>query len=130
MAWAANGLTYSETEQPLAVDPGYQRFIQLSPGLTPETREFLKLVHACDPLEDLLALRCPHLALFGGAEELVAVEASSAVFAATACRRTGSTRLTLEVFPGADHRLQVGGDFAPGYFDALTRWLSAAVDGR
>ena len=35
--------------------------------------------------------------------------------------------LTVEVFPGASHRIQVGAgaDLAPGYLDILDRWIKA-----
>ncbi|MEU1722723.1 alpha/beta hydrolase [Nonomuraea sp. NPDC005692] len=60
--------------------------------------EFQKRKQDHDPVPDTLRLRCPHLAIFGGADALV---------------------------PVADHRLQTNGgtSTAPGYLDTLTRWI-------
>ncbi len=53
--------------------------------------------------------RCPHLAVFGGADELVSVADSTRRFSAAACHpdRHHQAALTIEVFPGASHRIQV-----------------------
>ncbi|MEU6577615.1 alpha/beta hydrolase [Streptomyces sp. NPDC046805] len=92
---------------------------------------FLKRKQDHDPMSDLLGLRCPHLALFGGADTLVPVADSIHKFATAACHPARPDRATLavEVFPGADHRVQVGDsdDLAPGYLDKVTRWLADHV---
>jgi pimeloyl-ACP methyl ester carboxylesterase len=81
-----------------------------------------KLDH--DPEPDVAGLRCPHLALFGSADELVPVPPSvAALAAATARRPSNSSPMTIEVFPGANHRLRIGEGFAPGYLHALTDWI-------
>lgn len=79
----------------------------------------------------MLRLRCPHLALFGGDDRMVPVADSVHLFGAAACHpdRDDRATLTVEVFPRADHRIQVGGtQLAPGYLDTLTRWIHAAQD--
>jgi len=97
---------------------------------------FLKRKQDHDPNPDLLQLRCPHLALFGGADKTVPVADSVRMFAAAACHpaRPDRATLTVEVFPGGDHRLQVrdSTDLAPGYLDKASRWLASrpAVDRR
>ncbi|MBC3992022.1 alpha/beta hydrolase [Streptomyces sp. AC563] len=92
---------------------------------------FLKRKQDHDPIPDLLRLRCPHLALFGGADKAVPVADSIRVFAEAACdaARPHRATLTVEVFPGGDHRLQVQGstDLAPGYLDRVSRWLAHHV---
>ncbi|WP_329117530.1 alpha/beta hydrolase family protein [Streptomyces sp. NBC_01465] len=89
---------------------------------------FLKRKQDHDPLADAAHLRCPHLALFGAADELVPVADSMHAYATTACRpgRHPTATLTTELFPGADHRLQTPGTdrLAPGYLAVLTNWLA------
>ncbi|WP_406315059.1 alpha/beta hydrolase [Streptosporangium sp. NBC_01639] len=91
--------------------------------------EFLKRKQDHDPIPDALRLRCPHLAIFGGADELVPVADSVHLFSAAACNPDRRRRATLavEVFPGADHRIQTDGGtrLAPGYLTTLTRWIKA-----
>lgn len=85
-----------------------------------------KLDH--DPIPDALRLRCPQLAIFGGADELVPVADSVELFTAAATHpdRDPRATLTVEVFPGADHRVLLdGGHLAPGYLDTLTRWITS-----
>jgi uncharacterized protein len=91
--------------------------------------EFLKRTQDHDPVPDALRLRCPHLAVFGGADELVPVADSTRRFSAAACHpgRHHQAALTIEVFPGASHRIQVGASagLAPGYPGILVRWIKA-----
>ncbi|WP_106247263.1 alpha/beta hydrolase family protein [Allonocardiopsis opalescens] len=89
---------------------------------------FLTRKNDHDPVPDALRLRGPHLAVFGGADELVPVAESVRLFGAAACHPLRSKRatLTVEVVPGADHRVQTGGTrLAAGYLDMLTRWITA-----
>ncbi|TQM78751.1 hypothetical protein FHX81_1029 [Saccharothrix saharensis] len=89
--------------------------------------EFLKRKQDHDPVPDAVRLRCPHLAVFGADDELVPVAESVRLFTEAACHRERHHRatLTVEVFPGADHRVRTDGGTrpAPGYLDALTRWI-------
>jgi hypothetical protein len=62
--------------------------------------EFLKRKQDHDPIPDALRLRCPHLAIFGGADQLVPIADSIHLFSIAACHadRPGRSRLTVEVF--------------------------------
>jgi pimeloyl-ACP methyl ester carboxylesterase len=94
--------------------------------------EFIKRKQDHDPLLDALRLRCPHLAVFGGADELVPVADSISLFAAAACSpdRQRKATLTVEVFPQANHRVQVddGTSLAPGFLTVLTEWIIERAD--
>ncbi|MCX0241899.1 alpha/beta hydrolase family protein [Streptomyces drozdowiczii] len=88
---------------------------------------FLKRKQDHDPTADLLGLRCPHLVFLGGADPLVPVAETLDVLGAVACRaaRSPDATLTVEVLPGADHRLRLPDATAPEptYFESLTSWL-------
>jgi pimeloyl-ACP methyl ester carboxylesterase len=94
--------------------------------------EFTKRKQDHDPIPHVLRLRCPCLATFGGADELVPVADSISLFAAATCHpdRHPRATLTVEVFPHANHRVQVDGDtgLASGYLDTLTRWITDRRD--
>lgn len=88
--------------------------------------EFLKRKQDHDPIPDMLRLRCPQLAIFGGADQVVPVADSVHLFSAAACHpdRHRRSTLTVEVFPNADHRIRIAGTgFAPGYLATLARWI-------
>ncbi|MFI9813434.1 alpha/beta hydrolase family protein [Saccharothrix variisporea] len=87
----------------------------------PERVSFFVRNMDLDPADLLPRVRCPLLALFGGADDLVPVPESVAVFAPHA---TG-----LAVFPGADHDLAVpGGDpLAAGFAPVLSAFLGAGT---
>jgi pimeloyl-ACP methyl ester carboxylesterase len=91
--------------------------------------EFLKRNQDHDPIPDTLRLSCPHLAIFGGADERVPVPDSIRLFSTAACHphRHRRAPLTIEVFPGASHRIQTdaGTRLATGYLDTLTQWIKA-----
>ncbi|XVS66578.1 alpha/beta hydrolase family protein [Actinosynnema sp. CA-299493] len=95
---------------------------------------FLKRKQDHDPVPDAVRLRCPHLAVFGAADDVVPVADSVHLFTAAARHpdRDPRATLTVEVFPGADHRVRTGGGagLAPGYLDALTRWITDRTDDR
>ena len=60
---------------------------------------------------------------------LVSVAESTCRFSAAACHpgRPEQAALTIEVFPGASHRIQVGASagLAPGYLGLLAQWIKA-----
>jgi hypothetical protein len=89
--------------------------------------EFVKRTQDHDPIPDALRLRCPHLAVFGGADQLVSVADSARRFSDTACHpgRHPRATLTVQVYPGASHRIQASGGtrLAPGYLSTLTQWI-------
>ncbi|MCI0544494.1 MAG: lysophospholipase [Actinobacteria bacterium] len=76
-----------------------------------------------DPARALRDVRAPVLALFGGEDRIVPVEDSIEVFRAV----VPPNRLTVEVFEGADHRIQVGDPprFAPGYVETILGFLGS-----
>lgn len=87
--------------------------------------EFLKRKQDHDPLPDARRPRCPHLAVFGGADPLVPVAESVRLFGAAAClpERAQVATLTVEVFPGADHRVRNGAHQAPGHLARPAGWI-------
>ncbi|WP_204001049.1 alpha/beta hydrolase family protein [Micromonospora lutea] len=92
--------------------------------------EFMKRKQDHDPVPDLVRLRCPLLAAFGGADRIVPVAESVRLFGGAACHpdRDPRATLTVQVFPGADHRLvRPDGTFADGYLETLTGWILARV---
>ncbi|NEB78246.1 alpha/beta hydrolase [Streptomyces sp. SID14478] len=97
-------------------------------GVDERLWEFLKRKQDHDPVPDALRLRCPHLAVYGGADPLVPVAESVRLFTAAACHpgRAPRAPLTVEVFPGADHRIRTDGGTrpAPGHLGVLTRWVT------
>lgn len=92
---------------------------------------FLKRTQDHDPIPDVLRLPCPYLATFGGADELVSVAESIRLLGAAACDlgRHPRATLTVEVYPGADHRVRTnsGTSLADGYLTALTQWIKDRV---
>lgn len=93
--------------------------------------EFWKRIRDHDPIADCLALRCPHLAIFGSADQIVPVEESVAAFAAAACNpsRCPAATTTIHVVPGANHRLLTGKGTAPSrqFLVNLSTWITAAT---
>jgi pimeloyl-ACP methyl ester carboxylesterase len=87
--------------------------------------EFLKRKQDHDPVPDARRLRCPHLAVFGGADPLVPVADSVRLFTEAARDRAPQATLSIELFPHADHRIHTGADLAAGYLDTLTRWITS-----
>ncbi len=81
-----------------------------------------------DPRDALERIRCPVLALFGGADPIVPVDASVAVFVAARAGRPGGLRV--EVFDGGDHRIRVGEPprLHRDHLPTLTRWIRSIVE--
>ena len=73
-----------------------------------------------DPRPALERLDVPLLALLGERDTVVPVEQSVAVFRAAVSRDL----LELRIIDGGDHRLQSGDEFAPGYLDTLTTFVT------
>jgi len=85
--------------------------------------------HPFDPPPALERITCPVLAIFGEHDSLVPVEQSVEIFKRTLA---GNDDVTIRIFSGADHRIQVGGPltFAPGYLDLLGDWLQQQTQPR
>ena len=82
-------------------------------------------VSAYDPRPALERIRVPVLALFGAEDTIVPVEASVSVY-----REAVPTELlTVEVFAGADHRVQAGDPpaLAAGYLERLAEFVLQAA---
>jgi uncharacterized protein len=97
---------------------------------TAETLAYVGRLLDFEPADVLPDVRCPALALFGAADELVPVPASVAGWLAGAPRLDG-----LAVFPGADHGLFVAdpepgvdrtSQLAPGFLPMLGSFLRTA----
>ncbi|MEU8154487.1 alpha/beta hydrolase [Micromonospora sp. NPDC048986] len=91
--------------------------------------EFMKGKQNHDAIPDVVGLRCPLLAMFGGTDRVVPVADSVRGFADAVGRpdRIPAATLTIEVFPGGNHRVQLpDGSFAAGYLTTLVRWIRAA----
>jgi hypothetical protein len=98
-------------------------------GMDERLWSFVRRKQDHDPVPDALRLRCPHLAVFGGADQMVPVADSIRLFSDAACHpdRHDRATLTVAVFPGASHRIQAnaGTRLAPGYLRTLTQWIKA-----
>ncbi|MCC8247678.1 alpha/beta hydrolase family protein [Saccharothrix luteola] len=119
---------FAEANRRFEDEPSPPEFVENWADVDERLWESMKRKLDHDPIPDALRLRCPHLAVFGGADELVPVTESVELFTAAATHpdRDPRATLTVEVFPGADHRVLVdGGHLAPGYLDVLTRWITA-----
>ena len=102
-------------------------------GNGPEDAAELELARSWldhDPRPALERIQVPLLALFGGADLVVPVDESVAVFEAARQGRPGP--LTVEVFPGGDHRIRVGDPPAlhPRYLPRLTDWIRRVSEPR
>lgn len=84
-----------------------------------------------EPVPVLRQLRVPMLAVFGGADPVVPLDESIAAMKA-AFEENGQT-LTVKVYPGANHGMQVvssdGSHLAEGYPDEVIDWIEAQVRG-
>ena len=84
------------------------------------------LVDICDydPAPALKRIQAPVLALFGAGDTIVPVDESVAIFR----KAVQPDLLTVTVFPGADHRVQVGDPprLADGYLETLSSFVTAA----
>jgi pimeloyl-ACP methyl ester carboxylesterase len=86
-----------------------------------ELWRFLLRIFDYDPRSALAQIGVPVLALFGANDPLVSVEASVKVYR----EAVKPELLTVEIFPDADHRIQVADPprLADGYLDTLTRFV-------
>lgn len=95
-------------------------------GLDPSRWEMVKKGYYAlmldNPEESLSKITVPVLAIFGGADKYLPVEESIEVYK-RCLRAAGNQDFSFKVFPGADHSLMAGDDYAEGYFDAMIEWL-------
>jgi pimeloyl-ACP methyl ester carboxylesterase len=122
-AAAQAGRRYQHGQQIIATYQHEPWYPLLSAGgftLDPATWAQLTAWADYDPRDDLTRLTTPTLAIYGENDPLVPVRASVERLKQTAAR-TVREQQTL-VLPGAGHRLQVTGGFAPGYLTRLSAW--------
>jgi pimeloyl-ACP methyl ester carboxylesterase len=88
--------------------------------------EFMRRIVDYDPRPALERIACPILALFGGDDRIVPVEESVAIYREARKRNGG---LTIHVFPGADHRCQVGDPprLDQAYLPLLRDWIAGVT---
>jgi pimeloyl-ACP methyl ester carboxylesterase len=121
---ALQGIPFEEVAtrllEPARGAPGFDYFGEVDPA------EWNFLVvnsqRLYEPVEPLERIRCPILAIFGEADVLVPVDVSVKIFE-SAQASAPNRDITTVVFPGADHRIKIDGEFAPGYFEAITDWI-------
>jgi hypothetical protein len=117
------GAGFAEVSALLAdYDDPYELWVDLDE----RSWEFMRRKQDHDPLPDLRALRCPVLAVYGGADQLVPVRESIDLFSGVACEpdRDPAAIFDVAVFPGANHRVQTEtGALAAGYLDRLVGWV-------
>lgn len=83
-----------------------------------------------DPMPVLERLQVPMLAIFGGADSIVPVDASIANLR-RAFGKSGNPALTVLRVEGADHGLRLGdGRMAPGYPDEVAQWVVEMREGK
>lgn len=96
---------------------------ELAPYLPEDASQWRFWISILDhePRRVLYDIHVPILTLWGEDDPLVPVEDSIAVFR----REVPPHRLTVEVFPHADHRILVDGELAPGYIEAVLTFLES-----
>jgi pimeloyl-ACP methyl ester carboxylesterase len=122
------GVPFDEVERRVDDEGFPEAFARLSLPALPETEGEWGLIAALvdyDPRPALERIQAPVLALFGEADEIVPVEESVAVYR----EAVPPDRLRIEVFAGADHRVQTGDPpaLADGYLARLTEFVLQAV---
>jgi len=90
-----------------------------------------------DPMPALENVKCPVLAMFGELDTFTPVTETVANFR-KGLGVAGNRDVTIRIFPNADHALLVWPKpadpvhwpvLAPGYLDAMTKWIRQHVDG-
>jgi pimeloyl-ACP methyl ester carboxylesterase len=86
---------------------------------------FWKEIFRYDPVPAMGRITAPVLAVFGEDDVLVPVPESVAIFG----DHVDPELLQIEVFPDADHRMQIDEqlNLAPGYLDRLSRFVTAVI---
>ena len=129
-AAAREAMTYQEfvhqIMEPACGTPGYDYFGEVDPGLW--TFLVANFQRPYEPVSSLERITCPVLAIFGERDALVPVAQSVRIFE-EALTKAGNPDVTIEVFPGADHRIRTGDppEFADGYLENLATWLRSRV---
>jgi len=75
-----------------------------------------------DPGDFLTKVHCPVLAIFAEKDTSIPVNKSIAIYKEY-LHEAGNEDVTIELFPDADHTIQIDGDFAPGCYETVNSWL-------
>lgn len=119
------GRSYGEFQRGLASAAEQRRFDNLAQvAFVPNDEavwDFARRIIDYDPAPAMRRIRCPVLALFGEEDRSVPVPESARLY-----HETLGELANVHVFPGADHRCQVGDPprMAPGYLDLLVREIA------
>jgi pimeloyl-ACP methyl ester carboxylesterase len=89
----------------------------------PRRFRFCQLNNRADSRPWLAQAKCPVLAVFGSADGNVDPVDSARIYREE-LTRAGNRDFEIRTFPQADHGICVGLDFAPGYLDLMTSWLT------
>jgi dienelactone hydrolase len=106
----------------LYLDRLLSMFESLPPKAWETAKSHMRAMMVVDPGDFLTKVRCPVLAIFGEKDTQIPVNKSIALYKAY-LQEAGNEDVTIELFPDADHMIQVGGDFASGYYESVNRWL-------
>lgn len=83
----------------------------------------MRAVQEVDPAKFLTRVKCPVLAIFGEDDTSIPVQKSVTLYKKYLAE-AGNESVVIEVFPNASHTIHIGDDFAPGYFETISEWLS------
>jgi uncharacterized protein len=133
VAAGQRGADFAEATRVIETGSPGSVLAQFWAGVDEREWAFIKRKQDHDPVADAVRLRCPQLVTFGAADQLVPVAESVRLFGAAACHpdRPARSTLTVEVFPRADHRVQIeGAGLAPGYGVTVSRWILHQISTR
>lgn len=123
---AIRGMSHEEfverVMEPARGTPGFAYFGEVDKGLW--TFLVLNMQRVYDPVSSLERISCPVLAIFGEQDSLVPVPKSVRILE-EALAKAGNDDVTIQMFPGADHRIRTGAppELAEGYLDTMSAWL-------
>lgn len=114
---ARDDSTYADVYRRSDLDP-YLPIDEADWGLWKEIFDY-------DPVPAMARVEAPVLAIFGSDDVLVPVTESIEIFRAN----VDAELLRVEVFQGADHRMQVDGSISlvPGYLETITSFVAGAL---
>jgi pimeloyl-ACP methyl ester carboxylesterase len=128
VAMMLEGVSFADARRRIEAEGLGSAYDELDLPFVPESEpewNFACAILGYDPRPALERIRVPVLALFGGDDTIVPVEESIAVYRAA----VRPELLHVEVFPGANHRVQVGDPprMADGYLHTLSAFVASAV---
>jgi uncharacterized protein len=125
------GVPFDDVRQRIEAEGFPPAFERLSLPFLPESEvewNHMAALVDYDPRPALERMEVPVLAIFGGDDPIVPVEASVAAYRGA----VRSDLLSVEVFPGGDHRLQRGDPPAlvAGYLDVIVSFIAGGMSHR